>query len=201
MIHSFRRIWAYRSLRELAFVLVLLVFLPSRVLCATYDCLERDGKASSIDPFRNQGSNATVFVFVRVDCPISNRYAPELNRIARLFSPRGIRFWLVYTDSSTTVAQISQHRETYQYSLDALRDPDHQLADRCIVRVTPEVSVFRRDGQLVYHGRIDDRYVDFGRYRAFAKHHDLEDTLTSILKGTSPPPSSPGVGCAISSYP
>jgi hypothetical protein len=39
-----------------------------------------------------------VLVFVRTDCPISNRYAPELRRLQDRFAPRGMAFWLVYPD-------------------------------------------------------------------------------------------------------
>jgi hypothetical protein len=41
-------------------------------------------------------------------------------------------------------------------------------------------------GQLVYTGRIDDRYVEFGRTRAAAEHHDLEDVLAAVVAGKVP---------------
>jgi len=36
------------------------------------------------------------------------------------------------------------------------------------VKVTPEAAVFMVDGHEVYRGRIDDRYVDFGKRAARA---------------------------------
>ncbi len=47
-----------------------------------------DGR--NVDVLAGAGTKATVLVFVGVDCPISNRYAPELERLEREFSPRGI---------------------------------------------------------------------------------------------------------------
>ena len=43
------------------------------------------------------GSTAdiTVLMFVTTDCPIANRYAPEIRRIYEEFS-EGVTFWLVY---------------------------------------------------------------------------------------------------------
>ena len=38
----------------------------------------------------------TVLIFVSTDCPVSNRYAPEITRLLEEFSPRGVRFQLVY---------------------------------------------------------------------------------------------------------
>jgi hypothetical protein len=50
------------------------------------------------------------------------------------------------------------------------------------VRVTPEAAVFV-SGQIVYRGRIDNRYVAFGKTRPAPTAHDLEAALETILKG------------------
>ena len=34
-----------------------------------------------VPPFRDRDSRITVFLFLRTDCPISNRYAPEIQRL------------------------------------------------------------------------------------------------------------------------
>ena len=47
-----------------------------------------------VDPLANQHARAIVFVFLSADCPISNRYAPELRRLQEKFAPLGVRFWL-----------------------------------------------------------------------------------------------------------
>ena len=38
---------------------------------------------------------AVVLLFVSTDCPLSNGYVPELNRIERAYAPRGIAFYAV----------------------------------------------------------------------------------------------------------
>ena len=124
----------------------------------------------------------TVLIFVRSDCPISNRYAPELQRVYREFSPRAA-FYLVYPDRAETAESIRKHVAEYSYPFDALRDPDRSLVKRSKVHVTPEVAVFAPGGELVYHGRIDDRYVDFGKSRQEPTTHELEDALQAVLAG------------------
>lgn len=37
----------------------------------------------------------TVLRFISADCPSSNRYAPEINRLHGEFAARGVRFRLV----------------------------------------------------------------------------------------------------------
>jgi thiol-disulfide isomerase/thioredoxin len=124
----------------------------------------------------------TVLIFVRTDCPISNRYAPEMQRLYREYSPR-VAFYLVYPDGAETAGAIQKHMAEYGYTFGALRDPDRSLVKLTHARVTPEAAVISARGDLLYHGRIDDRYVDFGKSRTEPTTHDLEDALQSVLAG------------------
>ncbi len=154
-----------------------------------------------VDPFQGPHAKATVFVFTRTDCPISNRYAPEVRRLYAKFSPRHVTFWLVYLDPSESVGEIRKHLREYQYELPALRDPEHRLVKLTGVQVTPEVAVFvsgQSGEQMVYRGRIDDRYVDFGKSRPAPTTHDLEQVLIAIVAGRpTTPRNTHAVGCFI----
>ena len=134
------------------------------------------------DPFAST-ARARVFLFVRTDCPVTNRYAPELQRIGEEFKNRGVEFWLVYADRSEAAKSIQSHLAQYAFPGTALRDPDHELVKRARVTVAPEAAVFDGAGVLQYHGRIDDRYVDFGKARPAAQTHDLEDAIAAVLAG------------------
>ena len=57
----------------------------------------------------------TVLIFVSTDCPISNRYAPEIKRLHDEFASRGVRFRLVYPNPLDNDAAISKHLEEYGY--------------------------------------------------------------------------------------
>jgi hypothetical protein len=65
------------------------------------------------DPFAKPAP-ARVLIFVRTDCPITNRYAPELARLAQEFASRGVEFWLIYPDASETESAIAQHKLEYK---------------------------------------------------------------------------------------
>lgn len=138
-----------------------------------------------------------MLVFVRTDCPISNRYAPAIQRISAKYEGK-TSFWLVYPDKSESADKIRQHEEEYKYKLPALRDPHLGLVKLAQAVVTPEVAVFDASRHLVYHGRIDDLYQDLGRARRAATTHELEDAIQAALDGHAPPASTPGVGCFIS---
>lgn len=135
-----------------------------------------------IDPFAAENVKATVFLFARTDCPISNRYAPEVRRLYDRFSSRGVAFWLVYPNPEITAEAIRQHVEDYSYSLQVLCDPQHALVKLTGAQVTPEAAVFNGAGQMLYRGRIDDRFPDFGIVRE-PKSRDLQDALEAVLDG------------------
>ena len=161
-----------------------------------------DISGREVDPFATNGDKALVFIFVKTDCPISNRYAPEVHRLCEKFSRQGVSFWLVHADPDTPVEVARQHAQDYRYACGVLRDPKHLLVKLCEARVTPEAAVFTPQRRLVYHGRIDDRFVALGQERATATRHDLEEVLGAVLNGKAvAPASTKAVGCTIAPLP
>jgi len=142
-----------------------------------------DLNGQEIDPFLDHGFEATVFLFTRSDCPISNRYAPEVRRLCEQFGPRGIRFFLVCVDPDEDPELIRQHLREYDYPCEALRDPQHRLVELTGAQRTPEAAVFTDQRKMVYRGRINDLYVDFGKARQAPSTHDLAEALEAVLAG------------------
>jgi hypothetical protein len=123
----------------------------------------------------------TVYVFTTTDCPIANRYAPEIQRLAAKFGSQAT-FVLVYPVAADTDAKILEHKTKFGLSIESIRDRDLQLVKQTRVTVTPEVAVMR-GSTLLYRGRIDDRYVAFGVDRPAPTRRDLEEALTAAIAG------------------
>ena len=136
------------------------------------------------DPFTSAGK-VRVLLFVRSDCPISKRYAPELQRISQEFEGAPVQFWLVFPDTTETPQDIRTVVSEYKFPGTPLLDPKHELVRIAHATIAPEAAVFDRDNKLVYHGRIDDLYVDIGKSRAAATVHDLEDAIRAVVDGKS----------------
>jgi len=157
--------------------------------CASSKVPDLDG--SERDPL---AADWAVLIFVGTRCPISNRYAPEIQRLAQAHS--NLPFFLVYPDGSDDEARA--HRREYGFTLPALRDPRRRLTRLSRAQVTPEAALFHR-GKLLYHGRIDDRFVDFGRERPQPTEHDLARALDAALAGREVAPDhADAIGCSIS---
>ena len=140
----------------------------------------------------------TVLIFVSTECPVSNRYAPEIKRLHDDFAARGVRFQLVYPNPLDSEGAIAKHIEDYGYPRIAQRDPQHTLVKMAGATVTPEAAVFDTRQRLVYRGRIDDRFVELGRERPAARQRNLRDALTAALAGRPVSPSrTQAVGCFI----
>src|SRR4051794_20257315 len=162
--------------------------------------LDLDGRL--VDPFlASEDAAAIVFLFASVDCPISNRYAPLVQPRHPSFAPKGAAFWLAYPTPADSPAAIREHLRAFNYPVHALRDPKHDLVKLTKVTVTPEAAVYDRGRSLVYHGRLDDRYVSIGVERPAATRHDLADAMTAALAGTPVAAgATPGVGCYIADF-
>jgi len=124
---------------------------------------------------------ASVLIFYGHDCPISNGYAPEINRIYA--SQTNFAFYIVQADTDLTPAAAKEHAREYDLHAPVLLDPQHRLIKLLRPTVTPEVVVLGKNGATLYRGRIDDRNADIGKHRGEATQHDLIEALDAIAAG------------------
>ena len=107
-------------------------------------------------------------------------------------------FRLVFPDRTESSDKIRHYLQEYSYQLPAIRDLDHALVKKTMAKATPEAAVFDANGQLVYHGRIDNLYEHIGQSRRAATTHELADAIEAASKGSTPPVSTTeAVGCFI----
>jgi hypothetical protein len=142
-----------------------------------------------------------VSFFAATDCPISNRYIPEIKRLTQKYSPKGVRFWWVYPNAGDTAKAVADHNREYAIAGDTILDTRQSLVHLAHATVTPEAAIFLVEGGVlreIYHGRIDDRYLDIGQERPQPQHFDMETAIFDALAGEAvPQPGGPPVGCSI----
>ena len=149
----------------------------------TLELTDTNGRAHRPLDASSAAQVASVLMFITVDCPIANGYAPELNSIVREYSGSGVRFFFVHVDQTVRLDQARQHAQEHGLNAPVLIDSRHELVKSVGATRTPEVAVINRSGELVYRGRIDDRYVDLGKKRLYPSQRDLRETLDAILAG------------------
>jgi len=193
--------FAFRLAFRLAFRFVFLVCAASAVACAAAQPFGVDLNGQPIDRLAPPGVRAVVLFFTASDCPVSNRYIPEIERLDREFSSDRVRFLWVYPNPEDTADVVRRHDRQFDIHPDDVLDIEQRLTAMAHATITPEVAVFVPAGAAlreVYRGRIDNRYLALGQERPAATNHDLEDALRAILAGHPvSAPQGPPIGCSI----
>src|SRR5262245_29666548 len=143
----------------------------------------RDVQGRTHTPLSQPGKKATALFFLLPDCPISNAYAPEIRRLCADYEPRQVAAFIVHADPDLSAEDAARHAREYGLPCPILRDPTHLSVKRTGVTVAPEVAVLGPNGQVLYRGRIDDLYVDFGKRRPAPTQRDLRSALDAVLQG------------------
>ena len=144
------------------------------------------------------GAKAILLFFVATDCPVSNSYVPEMNRIRNAYAGRGVPVYAVQADPTVTSAASAQYAREYRYGFPMLVDSHHAMVKLAGATVTPQAAVLSPDGSVLYLGRIDNRVEDFDKRRLAPTEHELRDALDAVLAGKPVlHPRTKSIGCAI----
>jgi hypothetical protein len=153
-------------------------------------------------PFEDEDATANVLVFTLQDCPIANSYVPTLNKLVDDYGSRGIRLVLVHVDPQLTIDDARKHAQEFQIKAPVVVDRKHDWVKFAGATRSPEVVVFAPAGEVLYTGRIDDKYAVLGKRRTHVSAHNLRDALDAILAGRPvPQPKTEAVGCFIPPLP
>ena len=141
---------------------------------------------------------ATLIIFITNDCPVSNGYAPEINRICDEYSGKAVAVVLAHVDPALGAEAARKHAADFAFRCPVLIDSRHALVALTKATVTPEAAVLTPDGKIAYRGRIDDLYVDYGKKRTAPAQRDLREALDAVLGGKDVPhATTQAIGCFI----
>ena len=97
-----------------------LISLTSLLIGLTPVAVEKipaDMNGNPIDPFVASKENTIVLVFAGVDCPISNRYVPAINRLSKNYGSKNVSFWIVYPGSYFDKKDVVSHLKAIRSEL------------------------------------------------------------------------------------
>jgi len=127
----------------------------------------------------NDGS-AVIVVFLQTSCPIGNAYVPVLADLQERYKDQGVRVIGINSNLHDNVDEIAAHVKDFEISFPMLIDEEQIVADLFAAQRTPEAFIVDRRGNVVYRGRIDDRF-GYTYKRPDARRLDLEDALKELL--------------------
>ncbi|MGI9405094.1 MAG: redoxin domain-containing protein [Hyphomicrobiaceae bacterium] len=150
--------------------------------------VHRLGVTDEVSPF--------ILVFIDRDCPVSSRYAPELNGFHKRAEAAGVQFFGVVSDSLISTENARSFVRDFGFQFPVLWDPSGDLAMRVNPASTPEAFVISPANEVLYRGRIDNRFESITLLRRRITSHDLRDVLKQIGNGKQVVPRrTTAVGC------
>jgi hypothetical protein len=191
-----------RRARSFFFALAVIVAASSSCPAADFQLSVTDlaGQPHRLDDWPRR--DPVAFVFLGAECPISNGYIPELNRLyaaAKKSQPR-IQFFGVISDRAVTRDAAAKHFSDFHAEFPVLFDASGELAALLKPRHTPEAFVVDGGGQVLYRGRIDDVYPKLGERREKATKHEFADAIEAAAAGKNIERAEvESVGCAFES--
>lgn len=150
-----------------------------------YSLADVEGRARTNADWRD--AKAIVYCILGTECPVSNGYSPEMQRLADRYAERGAKFVGVYAEPTVDAAAARRHGKEYGLKFERLLDPRHALIGQTGARTMPTFLVVRPDGTIAYRGRIDDRWSPEGKRRDEPRTRELADAIEAVLADRDPP--------------
>jgi peroxiredoxin len=162
----------------------------------SFDLPGVDGRNHKLDDY----SDADVLALVQScnHCPYVQAWEGRMIELQEVYGPRGFRLVAISSNNAETHPEDSfdemrARAEREGFNFDYLYDEDQSVVRALGAERTPEVFLFDRNRDLVYHGAIDDSRDERG-----VSVHYLRDALDAVLEGGEPPVAeTPPVGCTV----
>lgn len=143
---------------------------------ADFTLPDTDGKERSLNSLK--GKNGTVFIFVAVQCPVSNAYNERMEKLAQDYKARGITVVGINSNKGEASDAVKAHASTHKLTFVILKDNGNKIADSLGATKTPEAFFLDANNKLAYHGRIDNN-----RDIAQVASSELREALDAALAG------------------
>ena len=149
--------------------------------------------------FDTKANKALVVGLFSASCPISNKLGPELARIEKDYSDKGVSFVWVDVIANEKSDEMQKFVNAHGLKSTRLHDADASLSKALQATTTTEVFVLDAAHTLVYRGAVNDQY-GLGYAKESAKKNYLRDALEATLRGEVPAiAATTAPGCALDS--
>jgi peroxiredoxin len=144
------------------------------------------------------GQNIQVFIFLDIECPISQRYTSYLQELSAKFQQSNVSFFGIFPTANVHQDDLKVFGGKYNFTIPFVIDKFHHITKLLDATATPEVFVLGKNQEILYQGMIDNKYYDLGKSISQASEFYLVNALEAILKNQKPQiPYIQAIGCDI----
>jgi thiol-disulfide isomerase/thioredoxin len=142
----------------------------------------------------------TVIMFICNHCPFVRYVIPELIRVTKQYTARGIRFYAISANDAEQYPEdgpehMKEVADELGYPFPYLYDDTQETAKAYRAACTPDFFIYDKDLKLVYRGQLDDARP--GNDRPL-NGKDVRSALEALLGGLPVSPlQKPSLGCNI----
>jgi len=145
------------------------------------DIISTSDLRGTIHSATNWKAHTVVLVFIGLECPVANAYAPEVMAQKNASKDEKVLWLGIHSEPGVTKEAATKHAAEYKLTMPILLDAEQKLAAAVGAQKLGQVVVLQ-DLQVVYRGRIDDRFATNGKRRDEPSTHELKDALTALAK-------------------
>ena len=156
-----------------------------------------DDQVYSLDAFSNK--DVLVVIFSCNHCPYVQAYEDRIKDIQSDFAEKGLAVVAINSNDDSqypddSFDNMKKRAKEKNFNFPYLRDEDQTLAKAFDASHTPEIFLFNKARELVYHGKIDDNWKDIKA----VKSQYLRDAITELIQGEEiSVPETFSIGCTI----
>jgi len=159
----------------------------------------KDVDGGGVKLTNQMGRNGLLVAFTCNHCPYALAVWPRLIRYATEFRKKGINTVAInpnihpdYPEDS--VPEMKDKIAEWDVDFPYLADETQQVAHAFDAQCTPDIYLFDKQGELYYHGRMDDSWKD----EVKVTQKELAPAVDAMLAGRSAPQlQHPTIGCSI----
>lgn len=119
-----------------------------------------------------------VFYFLNTDCPICQKYQGVFKTNQTI---KGVRFYYVFY-GNLDEKNIKEYMNYDSIDISSvILDKEYKLFKKLKPTITPQVIVLQ-NGNMVYSGKIDDRFESLGAYKEKSTENYVFNTINLLLK-------------------
>lgn len=160
------------------------------LLCNCKQTFQNEKKLSSISlttpentPFlfsEIKNRKATVFIFLKPDCPLSQNYTLTLNTLYQKFKSDTILFVGIIPAHDVSNEEAADYISRYKIIFPVVMDTKNQTVNYFKATRTPEVFVVDAGENILYKGAIDNWAISIGKHRTVITENYLQEALDKI---------------------